>query len=272
MRARAGDLAAAASLVTVGVFAVLIVAGGRLAPADPQRGDLAASALGPGAGHPLGTDELGRDILSRLLAGTQDAIVGPLAVALATTLIATALGLLAGYRGGWADAVVMRCADFAHSLPVGLLTIVVVGVIGGGYPMALVTLTVLAIPADTRVVRGVVLAQRGLPYLEAAQVLGLRRTRIAIVHLLPNVAPTVVANCLLTFVYALVSLSALSFLGLGSPAGSPDWGRMLFENRTLLDLNPWASITPALLIVLAAVSMTVLGDRLLDRALDRSRT
>ncbi|TYB42218.1 ABC transporter permease [Actinomadura chibensis] len=266
MNARRWSPSVVAASLLVAVFAVVMAAGDLLAPMDPGHGELADSARPPGGGHLLGTDELGRDILSRVLVGTRDAIAGPVAVAVAATLVGTALGLLAGFRGGWIDAVVMRCADFAYSLPVGLIAIVVVGVLGGGYPVAVATLTALAIPVDTRVVRGVVLTQRGLPYLEAAQVLGLRKSRIAVLHLLPNVLPTVVANCLLTFVYALVSLSGLSFLGLGSPAGSPDWGRMLSENRTLLDVNPWASVTPALLIVLVAVSVTVLGDRLLDRA------
>ncbi|RBQ19396.1 ABC transporter permease [Spongiactinospora rosea] len=254
----------AAALCTA-AFVAVAIAGRWFAPLSVENGDLMRSALGPGGAHLLGTDELGRDVFSRILAGGREAIAGPVVAAIAATLLGTVFGLVCGFLGGWADNLVMRFVDFAYSLPSGLIAIVVVGVLGGGYPVAVMTLIVLAVPGDVRIVRAAVLAQRHQPYLEAARVLGLSRVRIAVVHVLPNISPTVVANGLLTFGYSLVSLSALSFLGLGSPAGSPDWGRMISENRTLLDVNPWASVVPALLLVLVAASVTILGDWLLDR-------
>ncbi|WP_067139172.1 ABC transporter permease [Microtetraspora malaysiensis] len=253
------------ALVTVlALAAVAAVAGSWLAPYDPAAQDLALGAAGPSAAHWLGTDDLGRDVLSRLLAGAGSALFWPVLVALGTTALSTSLGLLAGYRLGWVDALMMRIIDLAIAMPGMLVLIVVVGVLGGGYGWAVLAMAVLFTPGDIRVIRSLTLAQRGLAYAEAARTLGLRPARVMFRHLLPNLAPTVVANALLSFVAALVSLAGLSFLGIGLPAGTPDWGLMVEENRGLLDLNPWAALAPVILITLVATAATLLGDRLFE--------
>lgn len=234
--------------------------------------DLATGVTMPGAGHLLGTDELGRDIASMVVAGARSTLVGAALVAAGSMVVGNVLGLLAGYRGGWIDALVRRWADLLLALPALLVTIVVAGIGGGGYALAVCVLVVLTSPADIRLVRSSVLEQRHRAYVEAAETLGLSRFAVMTRHIWPNVLPVAVANALLNFAGAVVALSSLSFLGLGVPPGAPDWGRMLSENRTLLYDNPSAALAPAVLIVLAAVALNLLGDRLFEAFSDRGRS
>ena len=214
-----------------------------------------------------GTDLLGRDVLSRVIVGARTALIGPIVIAVGAFAIATLLGLLSGYLGGFVDLAIMRWVDFMLALPGPLIAIVVVGVVGGGYWTAVLVLVVLFAAPDTRIVRSAVLEQRPLPYIDAARALGISKMRILFVHILPNVLPIIVAYVALDFAFALVNLSGLSFLGLGVEPGTPDWGRMLFENRNILFSNPAALLLPATAIVLTAVSMNVVGDWLFERLL-----
>ncbi|MEV0786520.1 ABC transporter permease [Streptomyces sp. NPDC050423] len=245
---------------------------GRLLLPDWDAQDLATGAAMPGGGHPLGTDELGRDIAGMVVAGARSTLAGAALVALGSMVIGNVLGLLAGYRGGWIDTVVRRWADLLLALPALLVTIVVAGIGGGGYALAVGVLVVLTSPADIRLVRSAVLEQRHRAYVEAAETLGLSRFTVMTRHIWPNVLPVVVANTLLNFAGAIVALSSLSFLGLGVPPGAPDWGRMLAENRTLLYDNPSAALAPAVLIIAAAVALNLLGDRLFEAFSDRGRS
>lgn len=248
------------SFVCIAALIIVATLGSLLAPQDPTAQDLLSAGGAPSAGHLLGTDGLGRDILSRVLVGARPALIGPLVVAAGSVILAVGLGLLAGFNGGWIETAIVRVGDLVYALPGLLVLIVAAGLFAGGYWVAVILMIVLASPAGMRVVRSVVLAQRNLPYIEAAQTLGVNKTRLMLVHILPNIVPTVVAMFLLDFVGGLVALSTLSFLGLGSPPGSADWGLMLAENRPLLDQNPWAAIAPALLLIIAAFSVTILGD------------
>ncbi|MFD7427162.1 ABC transporter permease [Streptomyces sp. NPDC059814] len=245
---------------------------GRLLLPDWDAQDLATGAAMPGGGHLLGTDELGRDITGMVVAGARSTLAGAALVALGSMVIGNVLGLLAGYRGGWIDSVVRRWADLLLALPALLVTIVVAGIGGGGYALAVGVLVVLTSPADIRLVRSAVLEQRHRAYVEAAETLGLSRFTVMTRHIWPNVLPVVVANTLLNFAGAIVALSSLSFLGLGVPPGAPDWGRMLAENRTLLYDNPSAALAPAVLIIAAAVALNLLGDRLFEAFSDRGRS
>ena len=137
--------------------------------------------------------------------------------------------------------------------------------VGGGYWTAVMVLIILFTAPDTRIVRSAVLEQRPLPYIDAARALGISKTRILFVHILPNVLPIILAYVVLDFAFALVNLAGLSFLGLGVEPGTPDWGRMLFENRTILFSNPAALLLPAAMIILTAVSMNLIGDWLFER-------
>ncbi|MGB2712183.1 MAG: ABC transporter permease [Conexibacter sp.] len=250
---------ALAMALLAGVVVCAIV-GPALIGIDPDAQNLGAALAKPSDAHRLGTDDLGRDVLARTIAGARNGLLGPAAVALGAMAIGNVLGLLAGYLGGAVDALVMRWVDLMYALPALLVAIVVVGVVGGGYGVALVLLIVLFSPYDTRVVRGAALGQRALPYVEAARASGLPSWRIMARHIWPAILPIVVANTLLSFALALVALSALSFLGLGAAPGVPEWGRMLAENRTLLFDNPLSALAPGLALVLTAICVNLVGE------------
>lgn len=216
-------------------------------------------------GHIFGTDDLGRDVLALAIAGTQSAVMGPVVIALGSMLLGMLLGTLSGYQGGWLDLLLSKYADLLLALPVTLIALVVAGLVGSGYWVTVVILIVLFSPTDIRVMRSAVLAQSTRPYIESEKVLGLGRLRIMFRHILPNVIPIAIATMLLNVAFALVALSALSFLGLGVGPGEPNWGRQLSDGRNLLADNPAAVIVPGLLIILTATAINLTGDWLQER-------
>ena len=254
-----------AAFAIVGIVVVAALLGPALAPYDPMVQRLDFSSIPPSDEFIAGTDILGRDVFSRVIYGAWTALVGPIIIAAGAFTIATVLGLLAGYLGGVVDTAIMRWVDFMFALPGTLIVIVVVGVIGGGYWTAVAVLVLFFTAPDTRIVRSAVLEQRPLPYIDAARTLGISKTRILFVHILPNVLPIILAYVAIDFAFALINLASLSFLGLGVEAGTPDWGRMLSENRNLLLANPTALLLPATIIILTAVSMNLIGDWLFER-------
>jgi peptide/nickel transport system permease protein len=271
-RARRG-FSPAVGLAFVVFAAVVICAafGPQIAPHDPNEQDLLFSLTGPSREHLLGTDDLGRDIASRTIVGARTAVVGPLLIAFGAMLIGSVLGLLAGYLGGLSDSAISRWVDLVYAMPALLVAIVVVGVLGGGYFLAVGLLVILFSPIDTRIVRGATLDQRSRPYVEAARMLGLSNRRIMVGHIWPNVLPLALANAFLTFAFSIVALASLSFLGLGVGPGTADWGRMLSDSRTLLFDVPAAAIAPGIAIVVTAASVNVIGDWLYERLSDRGR-
>jgi peptide/nickel transport system permease protein len=260
-----------AAVLVVVLAALCATLGRTLAPYDPAAQDLLTGLQLPSLQHPLGTDNAGRDILSRVIVGTGRTMLGPLIIAASSALIASVLGLLAGYRGGWVDSAIMRGADLLYAFPALLAAIVLIGVIGGGYLSAVFVMVLLTWPSDVRIVRGATLDQRNLPYVDAARTLGLRQARIIGVHVWPNVLPLIVTNAFLNFAYGLVALSSLSFLGLGVEPGAADWGLMISENLALLQANPTAVLAPGVALVLVAVSMNLLGDAVYEALQDRGR-
>lgn len=247
------------------VVAAVAAFGGLLFP-DAMRQDILSSLLPAGtAGHPLGTDELGRDVVAMTIAGTASSVVGPVLVAVGSMLCGIVLGTIAGYERGWLDFVIGRWTDLLLALPVLLAAIVVAGVLGGGYAVTVILLIVLFSPSDIRIVRAGVLEQSARPYIEAAQMLSLSRWRVMFRHILPNVSTLVITNVMLNTAFALVAFSSLSFLGVGVPPGTADWGRQLTDNRAIMFDNPAAVIVPALLIILVACAVNVLGDWLGER-------
>jgi peptide/nickel transport system permease protein len=249
----------------VAIVTICAVFRSDIAPDSPFTQRLDIGDKPPSAAFVAGTDLLGRDVLSRVIHGARTALVGPIVVAAGAFAIATLLGLLSGYLGGWIDTAIMRWVDFMLALPGPLVAIVVVGVIGGGYWTAVLVLIILFTAPDTRIVRSAVLEQRPLPYIDAARSLGVSKRRILFVHILPNILPLILAYVVLDFAFALVNLAGLSFLGLGVEPGTPDWGRMLFENRNILFTNPLGLLLPAGMIILTAVSMNLIGDWLFER-------
>jgi peptide/nickel transport system permease protein len=261
-----------ACLVIVTAVVVMVVFGSLIAPQDPSAQDPLQALAKPSGAHWLGTDSLGRDVFSRLIAGARTAFIGPLVIAAVAMLLGNLLGLWAGYRGGRVDAVIMRWVDLMWSVPGLLVIIVVSGTLGGGYWLAVGLLVILTVPFDTRVVRAATLEQAPRPYVEAARALGVPGWRIMIWHLWPNVSPVAVANAFLNFSGALTAIAGLSFLGLGVAPGTPDWGLMLSEGLQDLFINPVAVLAPGAMIVLTATSMNLIGDWLQERLSSRGAT
>jgi peptide/nickel transport system permease protein len=266
---RRPSVVVAAAFIVVLAVGVCAIFGGAIAPHDPSAQYLVATLTRPSSSHWLGTDDLGRDVFSRTIAGARTAVLGPLLIAVGAMLIGNVFGLVAGYRGGMIDATIMRIADLVYALPALLVAIVVVGVLGGGYFRAVGLLVFLFCPFDTRLVRAATLEQRSRPYVEAARTLGLPRWRIMFLHIWPNVLPVAVANATLAFAFALVALSSLSFLGIGVGPGTADWGRMLADSRTLLFDNPATALAPGIALVVTAASVNIIGDWLFERLSDR---
>ena len=240
---------------TAAIFSSIIVP-------NAEQENLLLGISQPSWHHVLGTDELGRDVLAMLIAGARTSVLGPLVIAVGSMVIGNIVGLISGYFGGWVDSLAMRWVDMMFSLPALLVAIVVTGIAGSSYAVALI---VLFSPGDARVVRGAVLDQRHRPYIEAARLSNLSSKRIMTLHLWPNIAPIALANGFLDFAFALVSLASLSFLGLGVGPGSPDWGRTLSNNMGLLQSNAWAAAAPGVAIILMAAAMNVLGDWVYER-------
>lgn len=243
---------------TAAIFSSIIVP-------NAEQENLLLGISQPSWHHVLGTDELGRDVLAMLIAGARTSVLGPLVIAVGSMVIGNIVGLISGYFGGWVDSLAMRWVDMMFSLPALLVAIVVTGIAGSSYAVALIVLIVLFSPGDARVVRGAVLDQRHRPYIEAARLSNLSSKRIMTLHLWPNIAPIALANGFLDFAFALVSLASLSFLGLGVGPGSPDWGRTLSNNMGLLQSNAWAAAAPGVAIILMAAAMNVLGDWVYER-------
>lgn len=228
------------------------------------------SLLPPGSpGHLLGTDELGRDVLLFTIAGTGSAIFGPVVIATGSMAVAIVLGTIAAYLRGSVDWVIGRGVDLLLSLPVMLVAIVVAGIFGAGYWVTVLMLIALFSPSDIRIIRAGVTEQAPRPYVEAAQMLSLPTWRIMFRHIVPNVWPLIVTNFMLNLAIALVTLSSLSFLGIGVAPGTADWGRQITDGRAIFSDNPAMMLTPTILIVVTAMAINFLGDQLGERVRSR---
>lgn len=213
-------------------------------------------------GHLLGTDQLGRDILLLTLAGTGSAVAGPVAIACGSMLLAVLFGTIAAYFRGPLDWLIGRGVDILLALPVMLVALVVAGIFGAGYWVTVAMLIVLFAPSDIRIIRAGVLEQVPRPYVEAAKMLSLPAPRIMFRHIVPNVWPLIITNLMLDLAIALVTMSSLSFLGIGIAPGTPDWGRQITDGREIMAQNPLMLLVPSLLIVFVAMAINVIGDYL----------
>ena len=257
-------LALVAALVVVAALAPL------LAPADPYRGALMDSLRPPSATHLLGTDVQGRDLLSRTLYGARISLVVGLASQSIALALGVVLGLVAGYYGRWADALVMRAADVTLAFPSLLLLIAIAAAVEPSLPVIFVVIGLVGWAGMARLVRGQVLVVRALEYVAAARALGASDARILARHVLPNVLAPVVVAATLGVGGAIMAEAALSFVGLGAPPPVPSWGAMVAEGRELLRVAPWVSIVPGCAIGLTVLGLNLVGDALGD-ALDVRR-
>lgn len=251
-----------AALAWLTLAALAAVAAPFLAPAGPLAADPARALLPPGPGGVLGTDFLGRDVLARLLWGGRWTLqMGGLGLAVAVGL-GLPLGLAAGSLGGRADRLLMRLVDGLLAFPGLLLAMAVVAVMGTGLRPVAVAVGLAAAPPFARVARSVALEVRAQPYIEAARAVGASPWRIAVRHILPNAAPSLVAFAATQLGWVLLNGAALNFLGLGTSPGTPEWGAMLAEGRGYLREAPWAGTFPGLTLTLTVLAANLVGDGL----------
>ena len=258
---------AVAGLAIVALLLIAAVGAPWLAPADPAKQSLIEKRAKPGGKFLLGADEFGRDILSRVIYGTRVAlVVSVLSVAVALSLGLT-LGCLAGFLGGWTDAVVMRATDVLLAFPYLLLAIAVVSALGPGVFNTTIAVGIWGAPTVIRVVSGAVLVVRETEYVTAARALGATALQVLTRHVLRNVLPTVIVYSTLFMANAILVEAALSFLGLGVQPPTPSWGLMVSTGRDLLLVAPHVATIPGLAILVAVLGFNLLGDGLRD-ALD----
>lgn len=271
LRALRSDRTAMLGLTILLLLAVAVVFGPALAPHDPAITEPALRFSSPSADHPLGTDHIGRDVLSRLLYGARLSLGSAVVAALAVGVLGLGLGMAAGYFRGAVDAVVSRAVDILLAFPTLLLALVVVGALGAGLRNILVAVVVAWWASYARVVRGVTFSEREKPYVESARALGASGWRIIRRHVLPNIVAPIVVLTTLDMGAILLAVSALSFLGLGVEAGTPEWGAMLAEARTYMRRAPQLMFYPGAAIFLAVLGFNLLGDGLRDVLDPRTR-
>lgn len=220
--------------------------------------------LAPSWDHPMGTDELGRDVLARIIHGSQVSLqVGAISVSIAL-FGGLVIGLLAGYFRGFVDAILMRIVDMMFAFPGLVLAIVIAGLLGPTRRNAMIAIGIIITPAFARVVRAAVLEVMGFPFIESARALGASGTRIMARHLLPNITAPLIVMVTVYLSTAILSEAALSFLGLGTQPPEASWGGMLNTSRQYLDLAPWLSIFPGAAIMIVVLGFNFLGDGLRD--------
>jgi ABC-type dipeptide/oligopeptide/nickel transport system permease subunit len=255
------------------VFVILAIAAPFFAPHNPSQLFADYLRLPPAwieAGnstYPLGTDDVGRDILSRLIHGARISMSIGLSVVFLAMSVGTVLGLFAGYYGGWIDKIVMRITDIIMALPSILLAIVVVSVLGPGLRNAVIAVAIVAIPSFTRIVRASVLAEKEKEYVQASRSLGASSLRTMFKEVLPNCMAPLIVQATLGFSDGILNAAALGFLGLGAQPPTPEWGIMLADSRVFIESSPWMVTLPGLCILVVVLGFNLFGDGLRD-ALD----
>ena len=264
---RATGPAGIASAAVVAAATVAAAFGPLLAPYDPDLPNLSLAWASPVGGHLLGYDGEGRDVLSRLLAGAQSSMLGPLAVVTLSVTAGTLLAVTAAWRRGVSDTVISSGLNILFAFPGILLAILAAAVFGAGLPAAAIALSVAYLPYVARVLRGAALRERNQPYVAALEVQGASATLICLRHVVPNIGPLIVAQATVLFGYAMVDLAAVSFLGLGVQPPTANWGVMIAENQDGLLLgHPLPAVAAGLCIVAVVIAVNVLGERLFEQA------
>jgi peptide/nickel transport system permease protein len=249
-------------LVVVVALVGLALSPARVAPFDPFVIVADEPLSAPSRHHPFGTDELGRDVLSRTLFGARISLTVAFGSAGAALLVAVPLGLLAGYLGGPVDAVISRLLDTIFAFPAVLLGIGVVALLGTGIANVVVAVAIISVPTLGRLTRVAVLSQRSQEYVEAARALGASGTRVVTRHILQNVVPPLLVQTALVMADAVLLEAGFSFLGLGSRPPTPSWGTMLDSGRKFLSQAPWLGVFPGLAVTLTILGLNALGDAL----------
>ncbi|WP_236790585.1 dipeptide/oligopeptide/nickel ABC transporter permease/ATP-binding protein [Amycolatopsis sp. GM8] len=253
-----------AAVAYLGIVLVAVIFAPLLAPYDATDGDLDHVLSGPSALHPLGTDNLGRDVLSRLMYGGRVSLSGVAEAVLTVLVLGVLSGLLAGFLGGWVDRVIMWLVDVVLAVPVIVTLLVVLAVVGSNETAAMIALGVLGSPLLTRVVRGSTLAVRQELFITAARVSGLPNRSIALQHILPRIAGPIIVQASIFAGAALLTETSLGYLGLGTQPPTPTWGGMVADASTVIDQQPWLLVPAGVVIGLSILSFGLIGDALRD--------
>jgi len=249
------------------VFIILALAAPIIAPYDPFQMSVGETLQSPNSSHIFGTDQFGRDILSRIIHGTRISFkVGIISVGI-SLVVGVAMGIAAGYFGGWIDIIISRIIDIMFSFPDIFLALVIMAILGTSLTNVMIAIGIVYTPIFARIARGSTLTVKDNAYIEAARSIGVGDLMTIIRHILPNILAPLIVQITLSFGFAIRSEAALSFLGLGVEPDVPSWGIMLNEGKDWLELAWWVSVFPGLAATLAILSFNVLGDGLRD-ALD----
>lgn len=240
----------------------IAVAGPFLVAGDPNRIDVANRFAGPSLGHPLGTDDLGRDTLSRLIHGARMSLMIALVATTLGTVFGHLIGLLSGFVGGWVDVIVMRIVDLFFAIPTLLVAIGIVALFGASATTTILALGIAYTPFYARLVRGSVVGVRSRPYVDASRVLGSRGLRLLRSDILPGVLPIALVQSTALLGYALVDEASLGFLGLGVQPPDASWGAMINAGRQFIFQAPWLTLIPGVAVLVAVFAINLVGDGL----------
>src|SRR5690349_15053767 len=259
------------ALAVIVFFLVVAIFAPWLSPQDPLATSWSAIRKAPSSAHWFGTDEIGRDVLARVIWGARASLLAGMVSVMIALSLGVPVGLLAGYRGGWTDMLISRITDAMLACPFLILAIALAAFLGPSLTNAMIAIGISATPIFVRLTRAQVLTVKTEDYVEAARALGNPHLRIALRHVLPNVVPPLIVQATLALAAAVIAEASLSFLGLGQQPPAPSWGSMLNTAKNYVDNAPWMAVWPGLSIFLLVLSFNLLGDGLRD-ALDPRHT
>ncbi len=256
-----------AGAVVLIFFFLVAIAGPMLCSQDPLEQDLVNKYQDPSVEHWFGTDYLGRDTFTRMVYGARISLTLSFTGVFSGCAVGGLMGVCAGYFGGWVDTVISRVIDILLAFPSLLLAITVVAILGNGTQNTAIAIAIFSIPSIARMVRGIVMANKGAEYIQACQVMGASHSRIIFTHIIPNAVSQIIVNITLNLGTAILTASSLSFLGLGVQPPDPEWGAMLSTGRDVIRAYPLAVFIPGIAVTLVVMSFSLVGDGLRD-ALD----
>ena len=264
-----------ARLLIFGVLAAALILcsffSERLTPYDPYLQDLTIAKQAPSAEHLLGTDRYGRDMLSRVVAGSRASVFSTLLLVAVTAILGTAVGVLCGWVGGMTDTVLMRISDVFLAFPGLVFALAVAGTLGGGLQNAMIALAAISWPKYARIARSQTLSQKETQWMKAVRLSGSGTGKIILKHILPNILGPILVTSVLDIGTMMMELSALSFLGLGAKPPIPEWGSMMSDTRSLMTTSPWITFSPGIAIFISVMIFNLLGDTIRDYADPKSR-
>lgn len=262
-------------LAVFGALALLLIIcsffSAYLTPYDPYLQNLDIAKQPPTRAHPLGTDRYGRDMLSRVIAGSRASIFSTLLLVAVITGLGTAVGVTCGWTGGWVDTVLMRISDVFLAFPGLVFALAVAGSLGGGLQNAIIALAAISWPKYARIARSQTLSQKESQWMKAVRLSGSGTGKIIWGHILPNILGPILVTSMLDIGTMMMELAALSFLGLGAKPPIPEWGSMMSDTRSLMTTSPWITFSPGIAIFLSVMIFNLLGDTLRDYADPKSR-